>query len=762
MLYNNDKTLKREIEFTQTYKQNMHLNKHLKELNCMKTQLNSMFAPLANENKDNFAGHIKPATIGVFSLRATSFVDEMGYCFDENAFLEQLNNAKAEKLLDENECANLLKIAEFWKSENSNTKIRNSLTSAQAQSLASDDYKGDSAAVYPLYRLAGVHLDFEKLLNLGLIGLQNEIEKSKENAKTSDETDFLNSMQEQIGLLREICKDYANYLLEISNNYEQERAEKLKFMSKSMSNLADNAPKNLYEAMQLVYFYMAAADARELGRIDIYLAPFYKNDITNNTITRQEAVDMVVDLFDMVEKELHRDSRVIIGGVGRPNVKWSDEFALVVLDALAKRPKAPSSGCNFHILPQVSLRCSSNMSEKVLNRALEILGTGHSFPLLYNDDVNVSNVMRAMDVKRSVAEQYAFYGCGEYVLSAKSVGTPNTLLNVAKLIELTLNSGTDPVTNRQIGVKTLECKEINSFEVLMGEFEKQLEYACELSAQFQELVYDVCAKECDFALASALMDDCIKRKKALLDGGVYHLGCTVETYGNITATDSLVAINELVYKNKTATLEQVKKAVEDNFIGFEELRKQLENAPKFGNDDDDADILTSEVHELICQSLRKQRNNTRLDSHLAVVINNRLNVGMGLNTGATPDGRLAKECLSNAVGAYNGRDKNGVTALMRSMSKLDSSIHAGGNQNFKFSPEHFKDNAISAKVLITTFFKLGGQQCNISVVNQKDLQDALINPTQHENLVVRVGGFTARFIDLDEGTQRDIIARTAY
>ncbi len=762
MLYNNDKTLKREIEFTKIYKESSKLNKHLKEQNCMKHQLNNIFAPLKNEQKDSFVGHIQPATIGVFSLRATSFVDEMGYCFDEIAFFEQLNSAKEENLITESEYANLLDIAEFWKSENSNTKIRSSLTKEQAQSLASDDYKGDSAAVYPLYRLAGVHLDFEKLLKFGLCGLQDEIEKSKINAVNEDEKDFLTSMQQQIGVLREVCKSYADYLQAVANTSSEDRAQKLRFMSESMSNLADKAPKSLYEAMQLVYLYMAAADARELGRIDIYLAPFYKKDVLNSIITRQEAVDMVVDLFDMVEKELHRDSRVIIGGVGRQNVKWSDEFALVVLDALAKRPKAPSSGCNFHILPQVSLRCYTGMNEKVFDRALEILGTGHSFPLLYNDDVNVSNVMRAMDVKRKTAEQYAFYGCGEYVLSAKSVGTPNTLLNVAKLVELTLNSGKDPVTNRQIGPKTLNCADINSFEVLMGEFEKQLDYACELSAKFQELVYDVCAKECDFALASALMDDCISRKKALLDGGVHHLGCTVETYGNITATDSLVALENVVYKNKTATLEQIKKAVENNFVGYEELKAELEKAPKFGNDDDDADVLTSEVHELICQALRKQRNSTRLDSHLAVVINNRLNVGMGLNTGATPDGRLAKECLSNAVGAYNGRDKNGVTALMRSMSKLDSSIHAGGNQNFKFSPAHFKDNAISAKILITTFFKLGGQQCNISVVNQKDLQDALVNPSAHENLVVRVGGFTARFIDLDEGTQRDIIARTAY
>ncbi len=762
MLYNNKKPLQREIDFTNTYMQSANLDKHQKELNCIKVQLSGIFAPLKNEQSDIFAGHLNPASIGVFSLRATSFVDEMGYCFDENAFFEEFNSAKASGMLSDEECAQLAEIAEFWKKENTNTKIRNSLTAEQANSLAGDDYKNESAAVYPLYRIAGVHLDFDKLLKLGLTGLQQEIEQSKKSAKNDDETSFLACMQQQIDVLKAVCVKYAQYLEETSKTHTDKRAAELVKMATCMRNLSENAPKTLHEAMQLLYLYMAAADARELGRIDIYLTPFYIEDIKNNTITRDEAVDMVVSLFDMVERELHRDSRVIIGGVGRPNTVKSDEFALVVLDALAKRPKAPTSGCNFHILPQVSLRCTADMNKEVFDKAMQILGSGHTFPLLYNDDINISNVMRAMDVNKKVAEQYAFYGCGEYVLSAKSVGTPNTLLNVAKLLELALNHGVDPITGRQIGPKTLDISEIDSFETLLCEFEAQLDYASELSAKFQELVYDVCAKECDFALASALMDNCIERKKALLDGGVYHLGCTVETYGNITTTDSLIAIKHAVFDEKLTSLQDIKLALSNNFIGSEQLKSTLEKAPKFGNDDDSADEITARIHEMICQSLRKQKNSTRLDSHLAVVINNRLNVGMGLNTGSTPDGRIAGVPLSNAVGAFNGRDKNGITALMRSMTKLDASIHAGGNQNFKLSPQHFKDGALSAKILINTFFKLGGQQCNISVVNQQDLQDALANPEKHENLVVRVGGFTARFIDLDEGTQRDILERCAY
>ena len=203
-------------------------------------------------------------------------------------------------------------------------------------------------------------------------------------------------------------------------------------------------------------------------------------------------------------------------------------------------------------------------------------------------------------------------------------------------------------------------------------------------------------------------------------------------------------------------------ALDCDFSGKEMLQQALLDAPKFGNDKEEADEIAVRLHEFICQTIRSQKNRTRLDSFLAVLINNNMNVTLGQFVGATPDGRNAHKFLSNGNSPYNGQDKEGLTALILSLTKLDNSIHAGGNQNLKFARSMFEGDLTQIKSVLGTFFDLGGQQVNLSVVCQKDLEDALVHPESHENLVVRVGGFTARFIDLDKKTQQDVLTRTAY
>jgi pyruvate-formate lyase len=220
-------------------------------------------------------------------------------------------------------------------------------------------------------------------------------------------------------------------------------------------------------------------------------------------------------------------------------------------------------------------------------------------------------------------------------------------------------------------------------------------------------------------------------------------------------------MKDIVIEQKKFTMTQLKEMLKADFIGYEKEQRLLIASQKFGNDFDCVDEVAIRLHEMVCNAIKRQNKRTRLDSLLVVIINNNMNVSMGNCTGATPDGRNAYKYLSNANGAYNGRDKEGVTALMKSMTKLDTSIHAGANQNFKFSTDLFRDKE-KVKALLNGFFALGGQQTNISVVNQKDLEDALVHPENHENLVVRVGGYTSRFINLDRKTQQEILMRTAY
>lgn len=749
--------LERELNFTRVYRAHLNDDKASREYHCLKEQIPQSFRTLKHPHSDLFAGRIEDALVGFYSLFAgNKGIDKCGYCIREDKCRETLEDMERRGGYPEEYLEEIREMLEFWHERYTVAKIKSRQNADMVRSFPSDyDYHVEISAVYPLYRIAGVHLDCRKLLRYGLTGLIRLIRDKRESSGDEKSIALYRAMEGSLQILRDVCAMYEREMLRLLENCEDEkRRRELSLMAQSLRSIRDERPQTLHEAIQLITLYMLATGAREMGRLDDTLCAYFSADVKSGRITREFAVRMLVNFFDIIEEELIRDTRLIIGGVGRHDEAAADEFSLVILDALDRRP--------MNLLPQVSLRWYRELDPRVYDRSLELLSKGRTYPMLYNDEVNVAAVMRAFDVPRGIAEQYAFFGCGEYVLQGKSIGTPNALINLAKLLELTLHNGVDPVTGREIGVKTGEITDDITYDELLRRFWRQADYAVDLAARFKEMVYDGCNEDGCFLLISVLTDDCIERGRAIFDGGIYHLGGTIETYGNITAADSLTAIREVVFEQRRFTLPALVHMLDCDFNGYEHEQKLLKNAQKFGNDLDGADATAVMVHEGICGRIREQKHHTRLDSLLAVVINNGTNVGMGQKTGATPDGRNAFVPLSNANNAFNVCDKEGVTALMKSMTKMDTSIHAGANQNFKFSPVLFRGSPPPIKGIFEGFFKLGGQQMNISVVDQSDLEDAMLHPEAHENLMVRVGGYTARFVTLDEPTQRDILLRTAY
>lgn len=746
----------RELAFTEAYRAHQNDPPAVREYECLKVQIPQSFRPLKNIDTDLFEGRIEDALIGFHPIFAgNDEIDKVAYCIREDRCDALLQKMEEEGTYSAEYLGRVRGMLAFWKRENTVSKVQARMTGEMRRSMTGVNFKTESGAAYPLYRIAGVNLDARKLFRLGLPGLIDEIKEKAARPGFEASRPLYDAMAGVLEILRDVCALYAQELDGHAKTCASPaRQRELSIMRDSLLHIRDAAPATLHEAIQLLILYMLASGSREIGRLDDFLGDFYMRDLAAGVITRPLAVRMVVNFFDIIEEEFARDTRAIIGGVGRHNVKAADEFALVVLDALDERP--------FGWQPQVSLRWYRDLDARIYDRALEILGKGRTFPLLYNDEVNVPAVMRAMDVSRNIAEQYSFFGCGEYMIAGKSIGTPNALINVAKALEVTLYNGVDPVTGKEIGLKTGEITDDLNFEEIFSRFSAQIAYFADLCGSFKELVYDVCNEESAFLLVSILTDDCIDRGRAVFDGGIWHLGGTVETYGNITTADSLAALKEIACEQKKLPLTALVNMLDADFEGYEAERQLLLNAHKYGNDCDAADQVAVRMHELVCNAVRRQKDRTRLDSLLVVVINNNANVCIGENTGATPDGRKKGVFLSNGNAAYNGRDHEGVTALMKSMTKLESSIHAGASHNFKFSPALFRGDAAGIKGLLAGFFALGGQQANISVVDQRDLEDAMLHPENHENLIVRVGGYTARFVSLDEHTQRDVLSRTAY
>ncbi|MDA3730981.1 hypothetical protein PBV87_05645 [Niameybacter massiliensis] len=744
-----------ELAFTKAYQKYQAAPKALREAACMEVQMPYTLG--ARKEGDYFGGRFKGNRIGFYPLVIGQGVadgfDKLCYCCDVKGSYAIVEQMKASNEYSEIEIQEALDAIRFWEQEETYHHIKEAFPKDWHQHLTEDTYMTAIGAVYPLYRIAGAHLDFKKLTQLGLQGLIDEVEKAKVSTKDEEALALYEGMIKVLKAMQQLAKSRAHLLKQELLQSDETEKERLTLIIHSLEHISEKQPHSFHQAMQLCLLYGICAGTTEIARMDDYLGTFYVNDLKKGILTKEEAKAYIINYFAIYEESFQRDTRCIIGGYGREDEEAADQLALAILEAIDGRQI---------LYPQVSLRYYKGMNEAVYNKALDVLGKGNTFPILYNDDLNIASTMRAMDVPRKVAEQYAFFGCGEYMLANKSIGTPNTCLNMPKALELVLNEGVDPVSGKQIGLKMPPITETTTFEEIMDRYKAQIDFFTDYCGKVQELVYNKCGEQSNFLLLSILHDDCIKRGKGLFNGGLYHLGGTVETYGNITVSDSLTAIKKVVYEDQAFSMKDLVKMIQVNFEGYEKERQLLVAAPKYGNNSDLADEIAVEVHEHVCHSIRNQRFKTNLDSLLVVMINNNMNVLLGKRVGATPDGRKRGVYLSNGNAAYSGMDKEGITALMQSLVKLDTSIHAGANTNLKFSNALFNGEREKFKCLLETYLELGGQQGNISVVNQQDLQQALIEPEKYQNLMVRVGGFSARFITLDPETQQEILARTAY
>ncbi len=302
----------------------------------------------------------------------------------------------------------------------------------------------------------------------------------------------------------------------------------------------------------------------------------------------------------------------------------------------------------------------------------------------------------------------------------------------------------------------------DSFGKLYKAWSRTLQHYIGILARQEKFEYDFAAKTSPFLYLSLLYDSCIERGKPIFAGGVEYLGGTLETYGNTNTADALLAIKKLVFDEKKISLSGLVKALDANFKGYEKLRKECLDVPKYGNDEDESDAMMKKVHEDVCIMTMKMAEKVGLDSYLVVNINNNANTILGRYTSASADGRLSRTPMANGNTPSPGMDRNGATALLNSLVKMRPDIHAGASQNIKFSREMLNHYLPMTKALIETYFNQGGAQLMLTVVGKEDLEKAMREPQNYPNLLVRVGGFSARFIELEKDVQMEILQRTLY
>jgi pyruvate-formate lyase len=726
-------------EYTRVHKESLALPKEQREINCLRVLYPALFRRI--EEQDWFAGRLDFLPIGFGSVTSVGGVGH--YCvFDKlQAFRESLDSPADRARVDD--------LYRYWADHDTKALYcADTLTDATVGRFIDPDFPLMATA-----RLSGVMLDYRTMLELGVSGMERRLRR---RLAEDPGNGFLTACLAALDSYRDVVDDYLAKIERQLSKAPDGRRARLELIADSLRQVRDQPAQTFHQAIQQAWLFALLAGCINYGRLDDYLGPYLVRDLEAGRIADADAHRYLVSLWTLIEnRRTTVNGRIIVGGRGRKNPEAGDAFTRAAMRVTAE--------CRY-VEPQFTLRFDKSTPEDIMDSALDCIGSGATYPTLYNDDTNVPAVMYAMRVDKETAEQYVPFGCGEFVIQGQSVGTPNVLINLLKILTIAMDGGRDPMDGvyRAGPVKLKDSAELRTFEEFYDQYKVLLDHYLDLGADAQRHSYEVMGREVSFVFASMWMDDCVARGKAMLDGGVRYLGGTNETYGNINTSDALYAVKRLVFDEHRYTLAELNEAARADFVGHEELRRELVAVPKYGNDLDDVDDLANDLFEYVAKGNRQRGLARGMDYYLIVISNNQTNTEWGRRTAASVDGREAGKFMNPANNPQGGADRSGPTAMLNSLSRFQAKYHGGSVQNIKFTPRMFNRQRPKVKSLFRTYFDRGGCQLMVTVVDPGVLEDAQLHPERYPNLIVRVSGFSAVFVNLDKDVQDEVISRELY
>lgn len=580
------------------------------------------------------------------------------------------------------------------------------------------------------------------------------------------------------------CQDLA------ASEPDAARKAELETMAANCLRVPEQPAQTFWEAVQSTWMILLAlhleanGHAISLGRFDQYLFPYYQHDIARGVLTRDQALELI-EAFYIKTNELNKlrswpDTAFFLGYQMFVNLAIGGQTA-DGQDAANDLSSLCVEACQDLRLftPSVSVKVFPGTNPKLIEQSLKAVQvhTGGQ-PAFYNDNVFI-DILTHMGVAQSDAYNWGPVGCIEAGIPGKwDYAAKGPWLSVAKVLELTLNGGKDPATGRVFLDSHKNLPDFASMDELMNAFKVQLHHFMELQV-ITEHINDEMHKQIDLnAFRSSLVHDCIERGLTLIEGGSIYSADGGPTAGTITAANALAAIDTVIFKKKLLTAEQVFHALQTNFEDHstmptgEDIRQILLNkAPKFGNDDDDADQWACALTDYIGATYQHDFHNSRYGkgpipacyaySQSPVTGN----IAFGAMVGATPDGRQAGRPVNNGVSPVNGTEKHGPTAAFNSVGKLPSIwFQKGAIFNVRIAENTLKTEAGIQRVmsLIKVLFEKRGIHVQFNVVGTETLRDAQKHPENYPDLMVRVSGYSAFFTPLDPSVQNDLIERVEF
>ena len=592
-----------------------------------------------------------------------------------------------------------------------------------------------------------------------------------------DKREQLLAMKRSAGALISYAKRHARKLEEMAGS-EADPARKAELfeMARICRKVPANAPETFHEALQMYWFIHVAVitelnpwDAFNPGRLDQHLFPFYEQDLAAGRLTPKAAKELLMAFW----VKFHNHPAPPKAGVTAKESGTYVDFALINLGGLTREGRDATNPLTYLILevagemrllqPSTMVQISKKSPDRLLLEALEIVRTGFGQPSLFNTDAIVQELAnqgkRLPDAREGGAS-----GCVEAGAFGREAYFLTGYFNLPKMLALALNRGVDPETGSQLGPVTKDPLAFDGFHDLMDAWNTQLAHFIDLKIRGNNLIERLFATRLPAPMLSLVIEDCIENATDYNAGGARYNTSYIQGVGLGSLTDSLSAIRHLVFETKQVEMAKLLRALAVNFAGEEPLRNRLlHGTPKYGNDDDRADRILAEIFDRF-HSAVDGRPNTRGGVHRINLLPTTSHVYFGSRIGALPDGRKAGRPLSEGISPVQGMDRNGPTAALKSAAKIDHIRTGGTLLNQKFLPAFFEDAGALRKLthLIRAYFSMDGHHIQFNVVDVKTLKKAQAAPDDHQDLIVRVAGYSDYFVNLTDELQEEVMLRTAH
>ena len=621
----------------------------------------------------------------------------------------------------------------------------------------------------------------DKIYRKGLSGLQADIDRELasldflNDLEAYDKRNQLRGMRLAADAVIRFARRYSEEAARLAQaETDPERRRELEQIAANCAWVPEHPARTFWEALQ-AYWFVHLAVITELntwdsfcpGRLDQHLYPFYRREVEAGTLTRERAKELLQCFWvkfnnqpappkvgvTAAESGTYTDfANIGSGGLKADGSDGVNEVTYLVLEVIDEmRLLQPSS----------NIQLSKKNPDRFLKKACEIIRKGWGQPSIFNADMVVAELVRQ---GKSVEDARCggTSGCVEAGAFGKESYILTGYFNLPKVLEVTLNDGYDPRTEKVIGPRTGDPAAFETFDQFLDAFHRQLRHFVDVKIAGNHIIERMYASCMPAPFLSIITDDCIAKGRDYNSGGARYNTRYIMPVAPGTTADSLAAVEYHVYDKKDVAMADLLRAVRDDFIGHEPLRQLLLNrTPKYGNDDEYADKFVALACDMLFGAIDGRRGPTGSTYHVNY-LSTTCHVYFGSVCGATPDGRHAWVPVSDGISPSHGADRNGPTAVIRSAARMDHARSGGTLLNQKFTPSLLDgDDGIDQLAhLVRAYFKLDGHHIQFNVVTADTLRAAQKEPEKYRDLIVRVAGYSDYFCDLTKGLQEEIIMRT--